>query len=780
MIPTRRRALISERRSFENGIENIDKDDCLAIAGYFFHITKDLSNQIVNENEEVSYEVLCKLAERLGLSERLHDVLTSFVDLYFKNNILHSFIDDEEEDSMDEASCHPALVRRAKLRKNVRQTYVYDVDEKIDDFTNLDIDNCNFIRLLMTPKSGIYSQIIYYTFFSKAAVSMKTFYKELPVRYENKLHDTSKLDFLKKELNLTDNETLYLLCRYRKGTIEYVSELFTRFTKNTTELYTKVLGISKKEVTLITRSDSKLRQFGFLDDEKGLNPALIDCIDAKDLSLYFSDCVKAQDLKDVYELSSFSVPEKNTDIYRNLLKSDNSISVLLYGAPGAGKTEYAKALIKSSGKKALIFKNEAEVLDKNDVLGRLNCLLSLDRKDTVLIIDEADSLLSTSMITLFGPMQSSQKKGVVNKMLEASKNKVIWIVNYKSQIDESTLRRFTVSFKFAPMSSAMLENIALKKMDGLEIEGQTKKKIVGLLSKYKVTGASVDNLVKTINSMNNKNDEALLENIKIVLKDNSTLLHGESKMRTCVKDTYDMSVLNTSVSAEKIIKMLQNAKKFAEKNPGTGSVKILLYGLSGTGKTEFARYISQCLGKEILLKRASDIFDKYVGGTEQNIADAFKEAQVNDQILLFDEADSFFSDRNQAVRNFERTQVNEFLTQLEEFSGIVICTTNLKNVMDKAMLRRFHITVDFKALTFEGIKKLLGKFFREYEFTREMIGELSDYGTVTPGDFGRLSDTIKFMDPEEISSDYIVEQLCLIQEEKDEDIHSGRHIGFCA
>jgi DNA polymerase III delta prime subunit len=78
--------------------------------------------------------------------------------------------------------------------------------------------------------------------------------------------------------------------------------------------------------------------------------------------------------------------------------------------------------------------------------------------------------------------------------------------------------------------------------------------------------------------------------------------------------------------------MLSNAKKFAEKNPEAGAVRMLFYGLSGTGKTEFARYISESLGKELLLKRASDIFDKYVGGTEQNIAAAFEEAARNDPL----------------------------------------------------------------------------------------------------------------------------------------------------
>ena len=99
---------------------------------------------------------------------------------------------------------------------------------------------------------------------------------------------------------------------------------------------------------------------------------------------------------------------------------------------------------------------------------------------------------------------------------------------------------------------------------------------------------------------------------------------------------------------------------------------MLFYGLSGTGKTELARYIAEKLNKKICLKRVSDIMSPYVGENEQNIAKAFSEAEASGDVLLFDEADSFFSNRQDAVRSWERTLVNEFLTQMEEFNGILI------------------------------------------------------------------------------------------------------------
>ena len=227
---------------------------------------------------------------------------------------------------------------------------------------------------------------------------------------------------------------------------------------------------------------------------------------------------------------------------------------------------------------------------------------------------------------------------------------------------------------------------------------------------------------------------------------------------------------------EKVVEMVLNAQAFASENHGDDNgIRMLFYGMSGTGKTELARYIAEKLNKKIILKRVSDIMSKWVGENERNIANAFSEAEASGDVLLFDEADSFFSNRENSVATWERTLVNEFLTQMEEFSGILICTTNLRKIMDPAMQRRFHILTEFKPLEKRGIEKLLGKFFSAYSFDSKLLDRLSCYDSVTPGDFGTLAGKIRFMPKSEISSALIINELCQIQEEKD---GAGRRIGF--
>ncbi|MDY0074172.1 MAG: ATP-binding protein [Thauera sp.] len=128
---------------------------------------------------------------------------------------------------------------------------------------------------------------------------------------------------------------------------------------------------------------------------------------------------------------------------------------------------------------------------------------------------------------------------------------------------------------------------------------------------------------------------------------------------------------------------------------------LCLYGLPGTGKTQYAEHVAQELGKPILIKPASELFDKYVGESEKRIASAFDQAEEEGAILLLDEADSFLRDRQRSEQSWQVSTVNEVLQHMERFEEILICTTNLYSQLDSAALRRFTFKLEFLPLTFE-------------------------------------------------------------------------------
>lgn len=547
-------------------------------------------------------------------------------------------------------------------------------------------------------------------------------------------------------------------------------------------------GWDEYRVKDLLRTGEKLIDYGLLDLQGCLGDDVYRTISEGNIDAYFSDLLKRQNVNDAFELESFEVDEKAKNNLRYFLKGDNAANLLLYGKPGSGKTEFAKALAKACGLEAFVYKNETEMDGNGDnssgrhSIARLNCLLSLERKDSVIIVDEAETVLRTQF---FG--NCIAQKGTVNQMLDKNVNKVIWILNYTNDLDESTKRRMTYSVRFNVMSEKSMKKIAKSELGKIQMPETLRKKVLALFGKYQVTGASVKNVTKTLSeiaaqSMDKKQEKEALVLAEDILKANSLLLYGRAipKMRQEVCDSYCESVLNTSVPADRVVQMVKNAVAFDKKNKNkkTG-IRILLYGLSGAGKTEFVRYIGQCLNKKVILKRASDILGMFVGESEKNIRNAFNAAKCNDTILFFDEADSFFADRSNAQRSWERTQVNEFLTQMEEFGGICICATNLKEIMDPAMQRRFHLAVEFKPLKEEGVKTLLQKYFGKYDFTPEQIDSIMRYNSVTPGDFSVLFSRVRFMDGEKVNADFIANELQTIQKEKSYLVN-GKVVGFCA
>lgn len=220
---------------------------------------------------------------------------------------------------------------------------------------------------------------------------------------------------------------------------------------------------------------------------------------------------------------------------------------------------------------------------------------------------------------------------------------------------------------------------------------------------------------------------------------------------------FDYNMVNCDQNLKELVLKLKKSK---EKAYG-----MLLYGVSGSGKSYFGQFLAQELKMPFIKKRCSDLMTKWVGETEQNIAKAFKEAAEKKAILIFDEADSLIFDRKYADKEFQVTGVNEMLTQMESHPYPFICTTNLKDKIDKAALRRFIFKIKYDYMKPENVKAGIKTYFgKGFKLTDEQYKSL-DY--ITAGDYKVAKKKMDILENGEYTSQKIYEYLLKEQNEKD-------------
>ena len=130
---------------------------------------------------------------------------------------------------------------------------------------------------------------------------------------------------------------------------------------------------------------------------------------------------------------------------------------------------------------------------------------------------------------------------------------------------------------------------------------------------------------------------------------------------------------------------------------GIDGAVMMFVGPSGTGKTLTAEATAHALEQKLHVVDVPSLLSKWVGDTQKHIAAVFRHAATEEggTVLFFDEADSLFYERDNTMRSWEVQDVNVLLTELERHNGVVILATNRKDALDRALVRRVSVTVDF-------------------------------------------------------------------------------------
>lgn len=458
---------------------------------------------------------------------------------------------------------------------------------------------------------------------------------------------------------------------------------------------------------------------------------------------WFKDLVITSPLPELtvnhYPHLSSTLPYLMSYLKNALKENSKGVNVLIHGVPGTGKTQLSRIIAKEIGYEMLeVAMSDAygNPCSGSDRLRQFSVAQSIFKgSPSLMLFDDIDDIFSVADFSEHNSA-AANRKAWLNNMLEINPMPTFWICNHPSELDASFIRRFDWILE-VPVPPKTLRETIIRENCGHVINESTIKQ---LAQSTELAPAIVARVSKVVSSINHVYDTEELSKVTYGLIDSVLAVQGHQRLHkntSTLPDYYNPVFINCDADLAHIATMLQHHD----------SARLCLFGPPGTGKSAYAYWLADQLEKPLHIKQGSDLLGKYVGETEQNIADVFNEAIQDKAILLIDEVDSFLQNRNQTQRSWEVSAVNEMLTQMEAHQGIFIASTNRMEGLDGAALRRFDLKVRFNALKTEQLWKLLISFCNSINLPtpqQRFYTQISAMTEVTPGDFAVLGRQHKF------------------------------------
>jgi len=417
------------------------------------------------------------------------------------------------------------------------------------------------------------------------------------------------------------------------------------------------------------------------------------------------------------------------------------VNLLLFGPPGTGKTQLARAVCQALGMNVFEVPTEDDDQDPLSTPQRLAGFRAAQAQaqnmpPAAVVFDEFEDVFpgedADFGALLFGRRRSPRTgmKGWINKLLETHPAPAIWVGNSVQGLDEAYLRRFDMVIEVKRPRPDARRRMVEDFFAGQALPEAAQRLLV---QDARLAPAHLERMAVVLQALAPANDQDKAQAVRVL----------RSQMVRCIQASpeadaaqapirYRPECVTVDVVLEEVMEGLRTV----------GAGRFCLYGPPGTGKSAWARHVASQLGRTLLVRRASDLLDRFVGETEKRIREAFDAAERENAVLLIDEADSFLRDRGRASAGWEVTQVNELLTAMERFEGIFIATTNLMDDLDEASLRRFDHKIRFGYLTAPQCRQLLDEALASLNAPMEVdlptAQRLERLDRLTPGDFAMI------------------------------------------
>lgn len=320
--------------------------------------------------------------------------------------------------------------------------------------------------------------------------------------------------------------------------------------------------------------------------------------------------------------------------------------------------------------------------------------------DTLIRLWEREAVLSAGVLIVdcddMHMIDAAHERSIV-QLIECTNGGVIITSREQRRTHQRQMITFNVQRPTASEQSAMWQSMLGNKLNG---------KIDELVSQFNLSAQAINN--SCVEAMQGSGEKTI---------DNGSVLWDICRMQTrpyldglaqCIEPAaiWDELVLpdpQLKTLREIVVHVRQRARVyetwgFATKGSRGLGISALFVGASGTGKTMAAEVLANELRLDLYRIDLSQVVSKYIGETEKNLRRVFDAAEEGGAILLFDEADALFGKRSEVRDSHDRyanIEVSYLLQRMEAYRGLAILTTNMREALDSAFLRRIRFIVEF-------------------------------------------------------------------------------------
>ena len=324
-----------------------------------------------------------------------------------------------------------------------------------------------------------------------------------------------RLRIISQLLNLSEDESRVLGVIARIKTDDTFDDLthgiFGRCGRVKTAL-NYYLNIKQNKIENILSSQSNLKKFGLIENDFGSDISATDLLTKLVTeNISSSDDVKKlllgspqQPTLDWNDFSHIKEKEYCAKILKKAVSCKvKGINLLFYGAPGTGKTEFAKTLCRQIGASLYSIGENFSDDDRNECLQLAETILGNDT-DTCLLIDEADDFLCSPLFSF--NRRKENEKLYINRLLENNITPTIWIINSIDDVNKAYLRRFAYSVNFCKPNLKTRTEMWQKnlKIHNLPSDRQTATEFA---ERYKISPSFISTAVKSAALVNGGLDE---------------------------------------------------------------------------------------------------------------------------------------------------------------------------------------------------------------------------------------------------------------------------------